>query len=597
MARGLNPQQLEDTLRELAHIEAVLKERGVPIPKPPAQKRTIAAADRRLSPLAWAYRYRRIDGHAFSLERHLPLKQVYDDTHPHLVVMKCAQVGASEMAVTRTLHALDVGAFYWNTGKPGLNVAYLFPTGKALSDFSKERLSSTLGEHRHIAEMFANGFDDITFKQAGASYLYLRSAYIPAGGKKNTAAEQLLSFPADVLILDEFDRMSPAAVSMIEKRLRASVVGLQCNISTPTLPGMGIHGLYLLSDRQVWEVPCDCGAWVEMDFFRDVVGKAPEGEGLNTEAGWQHYSAWRQWSRDTIGRASWAVMCPECQGFINRFAPGRWIARRPEITDIRGYHLPALAFPAVRLRGLAKAAVATDPTQIEEFYRSDLGLPFEAAGSKITGAMMNALPAPTEAPPRTGVTLGVDVGTVFHYRLTAGPLGGRGARTVVRMGSVASWDALDELFDLHPITRCVIDAQPELNATNQFADRHKGKVLRAYYTTDRTQKGKLFRVDEDKGVVYISRTMAMDAVFARVAEGADFWPRPIAQDPEVRAHMSAPSRTSVKDAKTGDVLAEWVHTAPDHFFHASLYDMIASLIRVAAHPGAILQGKARGWQP
>ncbi|KPV54845.1 hypothetical protein SE17_01135 [Kouleothrix aurantiaca] len=576
-----------------------MKERGISVPerRPGARKRVIPLEDRSLNALAWAEKYRRIDGKAFSLDRHLPLKQVYEDDHPHIVIMKCAQVGASEMAVTKTLHAMDVGAHYWKTDKDGLNVAYLFPTGRALSDFSKERLSSTIGEHPHIEEMFKGGFNDVTFKQAGSSYLYLRSAYIPAGGKKNTAAEQLLSFPADVLMLDEFDRMSSAAVSMVEKRLRASVVGRQYNISTPTLPGVGVHGVYLLSDQQVWQVPCPCGAWVEMDFFRDVFGWSEGGRGAPAPHGWHPHQVWSQWTREEVAQARWSVRCPSCKNELNRFAPGRWIAQRPEVESVRGYHLPALAFPAVQLDKLAKAAASTDPTHVEEFFRSDLGLPYEADGSTITMAMINALPAPPGLAPRMGYTMGVDVGAHFHYRISSGGMGENGQRTIVAMGSVPSWEALDALFTTYPILRCVIDAQPELNATKDFADRHKGKVLRAYYADDRSLKGELFRLKEDEGIVSINRTMAMDRFFARVQAASDFWPKTITENSEVRQHLCAPSRTSIVNEKTGDVTAQWVHTAPDHLFHASVYDQMASLTRMPDRASAFVQGSARGWSP
>ena len=96
---------------------------------------------------------------------------------------------------------------------------------------------------------------------------------------------------------------------MIEKRIRASVIGRQYNISTPTLPGRGVHGVYLLSDQRVWEVPCPaCGAWVEMDFFTHVYGQDTTGR-TSTE-GWQPYAVWQVWSREVISRADWMVRCP-----------------------------------------------------------------------------------------------------------------------------------------------------------------------------------------------------------------------------------------------------------------------------------------------
>ena len=113
-----------------------------------------------VAPLEWAYAYRRIENRPFTLERHKPLEAIYNDNHKHIVVMKPAQVGVSELAITRVLHALDVGAKFWNTHKNGLNIGYLFPTLTALSSFSKERVSGVLAEHEHLASLFEAGFDE-----------------------------------------------------------------------------------------------------------------------------------------------------------------------------------------------------------------------------------------------------------------------------------------------------------------------------------------------------------------------------------------------------------------------------------------------------
>ena len=103
------------------------------------------------NPLQWAYMYRRIDDKPFSLENFRPLKQIYTDDHDQLVVMKPAQVGVSEMAVTRTMHALDVGARYWQSGKAGLNVAYLFPTGGALQGADDRHYAGAPPHRRHVS--------------------------------------------------------------------------------------------------------------------------------------------------------------------------------------------------------------------------------------------------------------------------------------------------------------------------------------------------------------------------------------------------------------------------------------------------------------
>lgn len=528
-----------------------------------------------LSPLAWAEAHRRIDDQPFSLDYdpapngdsahpkgYEPLRAIYEDDHPDIVVMKPAQVGVSEWAITRAMHALDVGAKYWGTNNDGLNVGYLFPTQEALYDFSKERISALNEESPHLANFFRD-YDDVGFKKAGRSYFYIRGAW---------STKALKSFKADLLILDELDEMLPRAVALAIKRLRHSQVKRKLRLSTPTLPDYGIHAAYLKSDQCEWEVHCSrCDEYRTLDFFRDV------------KVNGRDYDEWRDWTEEQIHRGRETVACPSCRQPLadaDRFGPGRWVARRPEITHLRGYHVPALSFPSVSLKDLCIAAISADPEQVIEFYRSDLGLPYEPKGSRITETMLDKLSHDLVGGrlPRIvwrNVTMGVDVGARFHYRISGeGP---DKRRYVLAMGSVKTWAELDDLMSNYKVRHCVVDKDPELHATEAWASKHKGRVTRAYYPRSNDVKGRLFFPEADKleGLVQINRTMAMDTVYNLVATGGEVWPAEVHNDAEVRAHMTAPVRV-VKEDDNGQPQASWIHTKPDHLFHASVYDLIAA---------------------
>lgn len=510
--------------------------------------------------IEWAARYRRIDDRPFSLARFKPLEAIYADDHPNKVVIKPAQKGVSEWAITLACWALDVGARYWGTEKDGLNVGYLFPTQASLHDFGKERFSGLRVETDHLAGLFTD-YDDVGFKQAKQSYLYLRGAW---------STKALKSFPADLLIYDEFDEMDPSAVALARKRLNASPLKRQVAISTPTLPGRGIHAAYVASDQRVWEVHCPgCDVWSGLDFFRDV------------RANGQGWEEWRYWDDQRLRAAEITLACPSCKIPLDRLGPGRWTAQRPEVTGARGYQVPALCFPMVSLLELALSAIKDDPGEVTEFYRSDLGLPFEASGSRITETMLAALShelAHHKLPENVtwrDTTMGVDVGSRHHYRISS--IGPGGFRYVLRMGAVREWESLSMLLEQYKVRRCVIDALPELHACEAWAAKHKGIVIRAYYPNSANLKGHLFQPDANKieDIVHINRTMAMDKVFANVANANERWPKSIHDDPEVIAHMKAPVRIVSADDR-GQERASWEHTAPDHYFHSSVYDTVAA---------------------
>src|SRR5262249_30650685 len=70
-------------------------------------------------PLAeWALRRIRLDGKPFSFEGHEFLRGIHDDTAPHVVVCKAAQVGGTTWAILRSIHSCAAG----------LSVMYFFPT-------------------------------------------------------------------------------------------------------------------------------------------------------------------------------------------------------------------------------------------------------------------------------------------------------------------------------------------------------------------------------------------------------------------------------------------------------------------------------------
>ncbi|HEX8747404.1 MAG TPA: terminase gpA endonuclease subunit [Pyrinomonadaceae bacterium] len=555
-----------------------------------------------LSPLAWAIMYRQIEGQAFSLDYkpasetepatgYEPLREIYDDDHPFIVVMKPAQVGVSELAITRALHALDIGAQYWKTSNDGLNVGYLFPTQEALFDFSKERISALKDESEKLDKFF-DDYDDVRFKKAGKSYFYMRGAW---------SVKALKSFKADVLILDERDEMLPRAVALAVKRLRHSQVKRQFRLSTPTFPGFGIHDDYLKSDQREWEVRCSlCDAWNTLSFHRDVK--------VNGAA----YDEWKKWDEERIHQGTITVSCPNCKEPMqdaDRFGPGRWIARHPEITRTRGYHVPWFAFPSVSLRELCISSISTDPEQIIEFYRSDLGIPYDAADSRVTEAMLKQLSADLDNGllpdgPWRDVTMGVDVGAHYHYRISG--TGTDKKRYVLAMGSVNSWDDLDDLMVRYKVRHVVVDAMPELHGAEAWSQKHKGKVFRAFY---KDLKGELFKLPSaeekemhgikvskpkvlKKDIVQVDRTMAMDTIYNLIAGGREVWPAAVHNDSEVIAHMSAPVR-KVTTNDEGQPFATWVHTKPDHLFHAAVYDLIAQRTLPRHIPGALVQGSTK----
>jgi hypothetical protein len=72
---------------------------------------------------------------------------------------------------------------------------------------------------------------------------------------------------------------------------------------------------------------------------------------------------------------------------------------KPQVRGVKGGHsVPALSCGKVNLNRMAVKAVSQEPETLEEFYRSDLSLPYEPKGARVTDAMLRHL--------STGLTAG-----------------------------------------------------------------------------------------------------------------------------------------------------------------------------------------------
>jgi hypothetical protein len=542
----------------------------------------------------FAVKHRRIERRPFTLERYRPLQALYEDDWPLIDVMKPAQRGVSEWAISLVCFALDQGARRWvpDGSKAGLNVGYVFPARGDLIEFSKERLSGLKEESTYLAEMFGSDderFDSLAFKQVRDSFLYLRGGYSTTG---------LRSFPCDVLILDEYDELDPGAVALARRRLNASLVKRMIRISTPTIPGRGISAAFASSDQRVYETPCGycasecshcglpmadprgtpcpCGGrastWNQYDFFRDVWCDG------------QPWDEWQKWTPPHVEVSDVELRCPVChhaQTPDDRTAAGRWVSLAPDMGRIHGYHVPWWPWPEpmMELNQLALNAISDDPSEVEQFYRSDLGVPHGAAGGQITADMLLQLAAALDDGklpdgPWSDTVLGADIGARIHYRIDS--IGPGGFVYVREMGSVPRIDDLDDLMRKYNVRRAVLDAEPEWHAALDFCLRWKGRALRCFYPTNANAlKSELFHVKPDTVDIQANRTMILDLVYATIARAEERWPLSIVTNEEVVEHMTNMTRVRVNNEDTGHNYYNWVRTGPDHSAHAAGYCILA----------------------
>ena len=173
------------------------------------------------------------------------LRDLYLDRHPFIVVQKGAQVGVSEWMLNQVLWAADT-----LLGGRG-NALYVMPTEAVMRDFVQARVDSAIAASAHLSarvhpELPVRAVDRTGLKRFGEAHAYFR------GSDRG----QLITVDADIVLLDEFDRMDPETLALAQQRIASSRLGWLRAASTPSAPETGINRLFLESDQRHYLLPC-----------------------------------------------------------------------------------------------------------------------------------------------------------------------------------------------------------------------------------------------------------------------------------------------------------------------------------------------------
>lgn len=248
------------------------------------------------------------------LLHHRPfLKQPLRDTHPHQAFEKGRQIGVSELVLCKELHFLAT--------HPGTKSIHTFPRDAQLAQFSVTRIAPAFDESPRMRALIGVP-NQVMTKRIGDSYMILRSAWESNLGE---------GVDADMVILDEKDRMRDKVELAFRESLKSSRHHIMLELSTPSLPGQGIDAPFRDSDQRVWMVKCEkCSDWQEVTWTENIVQVKDVPMGARE-----------------LQPESYEYRCRKlsCRGPLDRVYSGRWVARYPDRHLIRGYHLPQLIAP------------------------------------------------------------------------------------------------------------------------------------------------------------------------------------------------------------------------------------------------------------
>lgn len=193
------------------------------------------------------------------------------------------------------------------------------------------------------------------------------------------------------------------------------------------------------------------------------------------------------------------------------------------------------------------------------------------------------------------VLMGVDVGITLNV-VVRQQVGDDRTRAVF-IGEVDTFEDVTDLMSRHSVHHAVIDAQPDLHKSREFAKLHS-KVWLAFYSNKEGdhewRRGKRSGVHE----VHINRTQAFAEMFDLFNRGKSTLPANARQlggrvergVGEYYRQMMALKRILDQNAQDNWVSRYVSERRADHYAHAEVYCMLAS--KAGAHSGVTRVGKA-----
>jgi len=460
-------------------------------------------------------------------------------------VMKSAQCGVSAAAVSLALYAADI----W-----GADVLYVLPTGDDAEDFSDTRVRTAISDSGYLRSRVVTT-DNKGLKRIGEAFIYFRGSL---------SERKALSIPADVLILDEYDRLDQANIPRFRRRLAApGSLKLERRFSNPSYPEDGIHRLFLASDQRRWLVRCGY-----------CLTEAPIG--------------WDEDGSHPVDEERAARVCARCRRGLSAatIAGGRWVAQRPGAAG-RGYHISRLIVPDERIDELIGNRRQSDESAIQTHHNFDLGLPYAPRGGSLSREAVLACRRGYEPPDSFGggqwVTAGVDVGRVLHVRISRWLSNGKAVP--LYLGTVGGFEDLARLMEAYSVNLAAVDERPEERSAREFMRAHTGRVLLVRWSGDE-QRDEI-SIDSDRGLLVARRTAACDRLVQAFEAQRRLLPERLPDG--YLSQLTAPHRVTEENAR-GQKVARYVCERANDYFFAEVHDLLAREAR--SGPPVLLSGPA-----
>lgn len=508
----------------------------------------------------WLNQNTTLRGKPFSTKGYEFQDAIINDMHPNMDVIKCSQIGMTEVQMRKALAFL--------VRNKGLSAIFSLPNEKMYQRVSKTRFKPLVDKE----EVFNKSRDSGSVRSMGLmqfqdSFLYL------SGCTEGDAT----SIPADAVFNDELDLSPQEIIALYQSRLQGSAWRISQRFGTPTFPNYGIDLGFRSSDQHYYLTRCmSCNHWNHIEFSKDFI------EIPNLPENIQNLTDLDQEILSSLPIDEAYVKCEKCHSALDLDDPKlrEWVPAYSERKHARGYQISPFATPH-----LTPSYILTQLLQYKQrenlrgFYNTVLGLPYTDGNIQLEREDINkcftGVPTVPEIDKQQPVVVGIDMGQTCH--ITIGNGTSPEAMHVFDWRAVHVDDVVAEVERIcqdHMVIAGAVDRHPYEPTADDIFRASNGRIVPTEYRG--TKEVNLVATPTGEGISHaqVDRTKMLDEVVRYVRRhpggltfsGYHQWRETIV------THL----RDMIRDEQP-DQPAKWVKLSNnDHFFHA-LGFMIVSL--------------------
>jgi hypothetical protein len=511
----------------------------------------------------WITQYTTHRRRPFSYNRFPFQERIAGDDHPHLTVVKCSQIGLTEIQIRKFFAMLRR-----NNGISGI---FSLPN----EDMRKRVYTTRMAPVLQADEIFNPSMGEKPVRrqdliQIGDSFGYITGC----------TEGEATSIPADLLFHDELDLSPQDIIGLYQSRLQGSDMKITQSFSTPTFMGYGVDREYGLSDQHQYLVRCGgCNHW-QFPIFDHRFIHVPK---LDLEIEKLTDLTAEQIADLDLSEA--VVKCEKCNKPLDLADSSKreWVALLPTRSQMRGYKVNPFSTDRLSLDYIFhQLSQYKEKENLKGFYNTVLGEPFTESSAQIQKHEIDKCFADSPNIPDIskdmGVYMGIDMGQMCHIVLL-GDTTEEGKEPFVLFDIVNIHQLSERIADLRKVYSIVqgcVDRYPYTPTVDTYRDTTNGLIMPIHFGGNAIIMPK---ADEGKNVIYYTanRTVSLDRVRTVVVNQdavlAGYGP----YRETIVTHM----RDLVRD-ESPEKEPEWKKlNGNDHFFFAMAYAMLAK--RVSNH--------------